>query len=109
LYLSISFPNFVIQQAIGSEHLWRGYSSAIILFIKINKSVKSFFKKVFYLYYDGFRGMGVGRQLWLIIFLKLFIMFAILKLFFFSDFLGSKFKSDEEKSAYVIEQLTKQP
>jgi hypothetical protein len=65
--------------------------------------------KSFYLfYYDGFRSMpSWGRRVWLIIFVKLFIMFAILKLFFFPDFLGSRFKTDEEKGNYVLEQLTK--
>ena len=47
-----------------------------------------------------------GRQVWLIILIKLFIMFAILKLFFFPDFLNSNFESDKERSDYVLEQLT---
>jgi hypothetical protein len=64
------------------------------------------FKKVIGFYVEGFRGMTVGKRLWLIIFIKLFIMFAILKLFFFNDFLGSKFDNNQEKSDYVIEQLT---
>ncbi len=51
--------------------------------------------------------MTVGKKLWTIIIIKLFIMFAILKLFFFKDFLNNKFKSDEEKADYVLEQLTK--
>lgn len=51
--------------------------------------------------------MTVGRKLWLIILIKLFVMFAILKLFFFKDFLGSKFETDHEKSEYVIDQLTR--
>lgn len=63
--------------------------------------------KIFKFYYDGFRGMTVGKKLWLIIFIKLFIMFAILKLFFFPNFLNSKFDKEEDKSDYVIEQLTK--
>lgn len=59
-------------------------------------------------YKEGFKGMSrVGKKLWVIILIKLFIMFAILKLFFFPDFLDSKFSSDEEKSDYVIETLTK--
>jgi hypothetical protein len=33
-------------------------------------------------------------------------MFFILKLFFFRDFLHSKFESDAAKGNYVIEQLT---
>jgi len=64
-------------------------------------------KKIFNFYYSGFRSMTVGKNLWVIILIKLFILFAILRLFFFHDFLGSKFTSDKDKSNYVIEQLTK--
>lgn len=49
--------------------------------------------------------MQVGKRLWLIIFIKLFVMFAILKIFFFKDFLGSKFSTDADRSNYVTEQL----
>ena len=38
-------------------------------------------------YLEGFRSMTLGRTLWLIILVKLFIMFFILKIFFFPDFL----------------------
>jgi len=63
-------------------------------------------KKIFEFYWNGFRNMSVhSKKLWVIILIKLFIMFFILKLFFFSDFLDSKFESDKEKSDYVIEQL----
>ena len=65
------------------------------------------FKRIFYFYYDGFRNMTVGKKLWVIIFIKLFIFFIILKLIFFPDFLNSKFKTDREKSNYILEQLTK--
>jgi hypothetical protein len=64
-------------------------------------------KKIAYFYYDGFRNMTVGRKLWLIILIKLFIMFAILKLFFFKDFLNTHFKTEKEKSEYVLDQLTR--
>lgn len=64
--------------------------------------------RIFFFYYDGFKGMTLGRTLWLIIFIKLFIMFAVLKLFFFPDILNMKFDSDKERSDYVIEQLTTQ-
>jgi hypothetical protein len=43
----------------------------------------------------------------LIIFIKLFIFFIIMKLIFFPDFLNTKFKTDQERSDYVLEQLTK--
>ncbi len=64
-------------------------------------------KKVFYFYYDGFRSMTVGKRLWIIVLIKLFIIFAIFKLFFFHDFLKTNFKTDQQRSDYVIEQLTK--
>jgi len=65
------------------------------------------FRKIFNLYLSGFRSMTVGKNLWVIILIKLFVLFVILRLFFFRDFLGSKFTSEKEKSNYVIEQLTK--
>jgi hypothetical protein len=58
-------------------------------------------------YYEGFRNMTVGKRLWIIILIKLFIMFAILRVFFFPDFLKVRFKSDRERGDYVIEQLSK--
>jgi hypothetical protein len=64
-------------------------------------------KKVFLFYYEGFKGMTVGRKLWLIILIKLFVMFVVLKMFFFKDFLGSKFSDDKQKSEYVLKQLTR--
>lgn len=61
-------------------------------------------------YYEGFRGMsGWGRKVWIIILLKLFIMFAILKIFFFPDFLKTRFNNDKQRSEYVLDQLTSIP
>ncbi len=47
-----------------------------------------------------------GRRLWIIILIKAFIMFAVLKVFFFQGHL-SQFDTDEEKSEYVSKQLLK--
>ena len=63
-------------------------------------------KNILNLYVDGFKNMKVGRQLWLIILVKLLIMFGILKVFFFNETLNTKFTSDEQKSDFVIENLT---
>ncbi len=68
---------------------------------------KNIFLRVFNFYYEGFRSMTLGRTLWLIILIKLFVMFVVLKLFFFPNFLKTNFSTDEERSDYVIEQLTK--
>ncbi|MBN2638169.1 MAG: DUF4492 domain-containing protein [Bacteroidales bacterium] len=64
------------------------------------------FRKVFFFYYEGFRNMTVGKRLWLIIAIKLFIMFAIFKVFFFPNFLKTRFHNDHQRSEYVLEQLT---
>lgn len=66
------------------------------------------FRRVFNFYYQGFKNMPkYGVQLWILILLKLFIMFAILKIFFFPDILETQFDNEAEKSKFVIEQLTK--
>ncbi len=69
--------------------------------------MKLIFKNIFQFYYQGFKNMTVGKKLWAIIIIKLIIMFLILKVFFFPNFLNTNFNTDEERSNYVIEQLTK--
>lgn len=61
-------------------------------------------RKIFDFYYTGFREMTVGKSLWIIILVKLFIIFFILKLFFFKNDLR-EYKTDKEKSEKVIENL----
>ena len=51
---------------------------------------QGFIYKAFHLYYDGFRNMKLGRTLWAIIIIKLFIIFAVLKVFFFPDGYGNR-------------------
>ena len=63
-------------------------------------------KRVFRFYYEGFRSMTWGKSLWTIILIKLFIMFVVLKAFFFPNLLKRDFTTDEERSDHVIEQLT---
>lgn len=46
-----------------------------------------FWYRVFDLYYDGFRNMTLGKTLWAIILIKLFVIFVVLKIFFFPNFL----------------------
>ena len=63
-------------------------------------------KKIFGFYYQGFKNMPIwGKKLWLIVLIKLVIMFAVLKIFFFPDFLNTKFNTDQDKSDYIKEQL----
>lgn len=48
-----------------------------------------FWSRAFHLYYDGFRSMTLGRTLWAVILLKLVVIFVVLKIFFFPDFLST--------------------
>ena len=75
-------------------------------FINLLNILDSMLKRIFRFYYDGFRKMTWGRKLGGIILLKLFIMFAILRLIFFPDLLKRDFNSDEERASYVLEQIT---
>ena len=54
---------------------------------------QGFWSRVFHLYYDGFRSMTVGKTLWLIIAIKVFVFFVIIKLLFFPNFMNTKFDS----------------
>ena len=64
----------------------------------------SFAYRVYDLYYEGFKNMTIGRTLWAVILVKLFIMFAILKVFFFPNFLKEHAGGDE--AGYVATELT---
>ncbi len=73
----------------------------------MKKNTGNIFIRIWNFYLGGFRSMGTwGKQVWLIILIKLFVMFVILKIFFFPDFLNSKFETDQERSDYVLEILT---
>jgi hypothetical protein len=70
----------------------------------------SFVSRLFRFYHEGFKNMSLwGRRVWLIIIIKLFIIFAILKIFFFQDFLKRKYDNENQRSDYVIEQLINSP
>jgi hypothetical protein len=61
-------------------------------------------------YTDGFRDMSSwGRKVWLIIIIKLVIIFVVLRVFFFQDFLGRKYDNDSQRSEYVRNQILNAP
>ena len=64
-------------------------------------------RKIVQFYIDGFKEMTLGRTLWAIILIKLFILFFVLKLFFFPNLLKKNFNTDTERSSNVIENFTK--
>ena len=63
------------------------------------------FKRIWHFYRDGFKNQTWGRPLiWLVI-LKFFILFAVLKVFFFRPAMAGM--TDAEKSETVGENLTR--
>ena len=69
--------------------------------------MSSTLKLIYSFYRDGFRSMTLGRTLWKLILIKLLIMFGVLKLFFYPDYLHTNFTSDAERADHVLENLTK--
>ena len=54
------------------------------------------------LYVDGFKGMGgLGKALWALILVKLVLIFLVMKLLFFPNFLSTNFDTDAERAQYV--------
>ena len=62
--------------------------------------------KIFKFYYEGFCNMKLGRTLWAIILIILFIIFVVLKVFFFPDFL--KEHADGNEAEFVATQILNQ-
>lgn len=63
--------------------------------------------RIFSFYVEGFKSMTIGKTLWIIILIKLFIMFFILKLFFFPNILNTKFDNDADRADHVRNELLK--
>ncbi|GEM_PF-170822 len=56
-------------------------------------------------YYDGFRSMTVGKTLWIIILVKLFIFFVVIKWLFFPNLLSRDFDNEEDRADHVRREL----
>lgn len=67
--------------------------------------MKSTLMNIWNLYADGFKNMTWGKPLWILILLKVIILFAVLRAFFFQPILAGK--SEEQKIEYVGTQLTR--
>lgn len=67
----------------------------------------SFRHRVVALYVDGFRSMRTGRKLWVLIIVKLLIIFGVLKLFFFPDVLKRDYSTDAERAEAVRTHLSR--
>ena len=69
-----------------------------------NFATMNVINRIWRLYYDGFRSMTLGRTLWAIIIVKLFIIFVVLKLFFFPNYIKEHAQEGQE-AEYVLRKL----
>lgn len=60
-------------------------------------------------YLQGFRSMRLGKRLWVLVGIKLLIMFGVIKLLFFPDVLHERFADDTARSECVSKQLIQLP
>lgn len=65
--------------------------------------MKSVLLSIYQFYAEGFRRMTWGRPLWFLIALKVVILFAVLRAFFFEPVLSGK--TDEQKIEHVAGEL----
>ncbi len=68
---------------------------------------KTFFSSIYRFYLDGFKEMKLGKKLWLIVAVKLFVLFVVIKWLFFPNVLQEHFKNDKARSEFILNQLTK--
>jgi len=65
------------------------------------------FKRILFFYIDGFKNLSdLGKKLWVIIIIKLVVIFVVLKVFFFPT-INSTVKGEKEKANLYLNQLTK--
>jgi hypothetical protein len=66
--------------------------------------MKNALLNIWQFYLEGFKSMTLGRTLWLIILIKLIVMFLILRPLFFPNFLNAN-AVDGQKDDYVGNEL----
>lgn len=63
-----------------------------------------FIKKIFDFYINGFKNMRLGKSLWLIILIKLFVILVVLKFFIYDNSIKN-FDTAEQKSQFVYKNM----
>ncbi|MBQ6227118.1 MAG: DUF4492 domain-containing protein [Prevotella sp.] len=69
----------------------------------------SFLYKAFDLYYEGFRSMTLGKTLWTVIIIKLIIIFVVIKLFFFPNYISTNAEEGHEADFVSQEVMSRTP
>ncbi len=91
--LSLSFCNLSNFHYLCRTNQYQAYETRITF-----KGIPSLLR--------GFRTMTLGKTLWTIILIKLAIIFLVLKLFFFPDYIDSK-APNKDKADFVSHEMLK--
>jgi len=75
--------------------------------IIIRGSYMKIISNIYYFYLDGFKNMTIGKVLWKIILIKLFVIIIFLNYFVHDKSLKTEYKTYEEKVDFVYKNLTK--
>ena len=65
-------------------------------------------KRIFDFYRQGFSNMDIGKTLWMVVIVKLVVIFAIVKLLFMPDVLDQK-ATDNDKAENISTRITLTP
>lgn len=66
--------------------------------------MKKTFISIYRFYVEGFKNMTWGKQLWLLIIIKLIVLFAFMRIVFFKPVLADK--TEKEKIEHVFTELS---
>lgn len=74
------------------------------------RPLKTMFKRIWSLYYDGFSHLPRWAKIVLaIVAAKLFIMFVVFKMLLMPNYLNSQYTTDKDKSNHVLNELISKP
>ncbi len=73
---------------------------------KKEREVFQLMQKIFLFYVEGFKNMKLGKRLWMLILIKLFVLLVVMKWLFFPNFLATNFETDAQRADYVLEHLS---
>lgn len=60
---------------------------------------------VYNFYVNGFKNMKIGKTLWKVIFIKVFLILIALNYFVYDKSINTEFKTEREKADYVYNNL----
>ena len=65
---------------------------------------ENFIMRIIRFYVDGFKNMTIGKTLWAIIIIKLLVIFLVLKLFFFPNYIKEHAREGQE-AEFIMKEI----